>query len=121
MISGSRRRTFKPAIESLGLTCERADDIYGTQGLMQGIWERINQSRVIVAEMTGRNPNVLYELGIAHTLGKPVVMVTQSIDYVPSDLRHLRCIIYDYKPHSIGPFRDAFVRTLSTAVDSSRG
>ncbi len=48
----------------------------------------------LVADLTGRNPNVMYEVGIAHTVGKPVIMVTQDIDDVPFDLRALRCVVY---------------------------
>lgn len=68
---------------------------------MQSVWDGINRARVVIADLTGRNPNVFYELGIAHTLGKPVVMLTQSMDFVPFDLRQLRCIVYDYKPKII--------------------
>jgi hypothetical protein len=93
------------------LRCERADDIHDISGVMQSVWDSINRSRLIIAEMTERNPNVFYELGIAHTLGKPVIMITQSMEYVPFDLKHLRCIVYDYKPGSIEKFEDVLEKT----------
>jgi hypothetical protein len=108
----------KPTVESCGLHCIRADDIYGVSGIMQSIWEPINRSRVIIAEMTDRNPNVFYELGIAHTLGKPVIMITQSIDDVPFDLKHLRCVEYEYKPHEVRTFTDALVKTLNNVLQT---
>ena len=43
-----------------GLRCERADDIYGISGVMQSVWEGINRARLVVADLTGRNPNVFY-------------------------------------------------------------
>jgi len=107
---------LKNAVKSCDLRCIRADDIYGVSGIMQSIWEAINSSRVIIAEMTDRNPNVFYELGIAHTLGKPVIMITQSIDDVPFDLKHLRCIEYEYKPHAIKSFTDALIKTLNNVL-----
>ena len=48
----------------------------------------------MVADFTGKNPNVFYEVGIAHTLGKTVIPITQSINDVPSDLRHHRALVY---------------------------
>lgn len=109
---------IKPTVEKSGMRCIRADDIYDVSGVMQSIWETINKSRVVIAEMTGRNPNVFYELGIAHTLGKPVIMITQSMDDVPSDLRHLRCIKYEYKPRAIERFEDALIKTLTTILQT---
>ena len=102
-----------------GLRCERADDIYNISGVMQSIWEGINRARLIIADVTGRNPNVFYELGIAHTLGKPVIIITQSMDYVPFDLRHMRCIVYEYKPSLIEKLEKALERTITTVLSST--
>jgi hypothetical protein len=52
---------------------------------------------VLVAELTGRNPNVFYELGLAHALNKPVVLVSASQADVPFDLHHIRVIYYDMR------------------------
>ena len=93
---------IKPAIERIdGLRCLRADDIYGNRSIMEDIWRHINESIILISELTGRNPNVFYETGIAHTIGKEVVLITQSMDDVPFDLRHLRCIVYDYTPRGV--------------------
>ena len=58
-------------------------------------WSGINSARVLVAELTSRNPNVFYELGLAHALRKPVVLVSSSEEDVPFDLQHIRVIYYD--------------------------
>ena len=93
---------IKPTIERIyGLRCLRADDIYDNRSIMEDIWRHINESIILISELTGRNPNVFYETGIAHTIGKEVVLITQSMDDVPFDLRHLRCIVYDYTPRGI--------------------
>jgi energy-coupling factor transporter ATP-binding protein EcfA2 len=110
----------KLVLERCGLRCERADDIHDISGIMQSVWESINRARLIVAEMTERNPNVFYELGIAHTLGKQVIMITQSMDFVPFDLKHLRCIVYDYKPNRIEQFEAALEKTVKTVLSSSQ-
>jgi nucleoside 2-deoxyribosyltransferase len=110
----------KPVVEKrCGLVCQRADDIHDISGIMQSVWERINKARIIIAEMTDRNSNVFYELGIAHTLGKPVIMITQSMDYVPFDLKHLRCLVYAFKPSRIQQFENALERTIQTVLSST--
>lgn len=76
-------------IEKMGLQCLRADNLTG-QIIIEDIWIKINQAAFIIADVTGRNPNVMYELGIAHTLGKPFVLITQEIDKIPFDFTHLR-------------------------------
>ena len=56
---------------------------------------RHNAAKVLVAELTSRNPNVYYELGIAHALQKPVVLISSNEEDVPFDVRHIRVIYYD--------------------------
>ena len=90
-------RDIRPTIERIdGLRCLRADDIYDNRPIIEDIWRQINESAIVISELTERNPNVFYETGIAHTIGKEVILITQSMDDVPFDLRHLRCIVYDY-------------------------
>jgi len=89
-------KIFKPAIDKTGLHPLRADaDIFGTGKIMDQIWRGINAAKVLVVELTTRNANVLYELGLAHALKKPVVLVSSNQDDVPYDLRHIRVIYYD--------------------------
>lgn len=96
------RDHIKPTVEQDGtFTCIRADDIYGTRPVIEDIWKSINEARIVIAELTGKNPNVFYEVGVAHTVGKEVILVTQSMDDVPFDLRHLRCIVYEYTPRGV--------------------
>ena len=89
-------KVYKPAIEKAGLKPVRADaDIFGTGKIMDQVWSGINAAKVLVAELTSRNPNVFYELGLAHALKKPVVLVSSKEDDVPFDLQHIRVIYYD--------------------------
>lgn len=87
---------YKPAIEKAQLIAVRADnEIFGTGKIMDQIWSGINAAKVLVAELTTKNANVFYELGVAHALEKPVVLVSSNEDDVPFDLRHIRVIYYD--------------------------
>jgi hypothetical protein len=87
---------YQPAIDRAKLKSVRADaEIFGTGKIIDQIWNGIHAARVLVAELTGRNPNVLYELGLAHALHKPVVLVSSNKDDVPFDVQHVRVIYYD--------------------------
>jgi len=89
-------KIYKPAIEKAGLRPVRADaEIFGTGKIIDQIWSGINAAKVLVAELTSRNPNVFYELGLAHALEKPVVLVSSNEADVPFDLKHIRVIYYD--------------------------
>lgn len=89
-------KIYEPAIEKAGLKAVRADDdIFGTGKIIDQIWNGINSAKVLIAELTSRNPNVYYELGLAHALKKPVVLVCSNEQDVPFDLKHIRVIYYD--------------------------
>lgn len=89
-------KIYEAAIKKAGLKPIKADnEIFGTGKIMDHIWSGINSARVLVAELTTRNPNVFYELGLAHALQKPVVLVSSNESDVPFDLQHIRVIYYD--------------------------
>lgn len=90
-------KIYAPAIKKAGLTAVRADnEIFGTGKIIDQIWTGITNAKVLVADLTNRNPNVFYELGLAHGLEKPVVLVCSNESDVPFDLRHIRVIYYDH-------------------------
>ena len=90
---------IKPvAEEQCGLEMEKGDDIFGSNPIMDDILNSIQRSDMVIADLTGKNANVFYEVGICHTLNKPVLLLAQSIDDVPFDLRHRRVQIYEYTP-----------------------
>jgi hypothetical protein len=89
-------KIYRPAIEKAGLRPVRADaEIFATGKIMDQVWSGINAAKVLVAELTTRNPNVFYELGLAHAMKKPVVLVSAKEEDVPFDLQHIRVIYYD--------------------------
>lgn len=82
------------AADNVGLRCRRADDIWEHAAIIQDVVALIDRSRIVVCDCSGRNPNVFYEAGIAHALGREVILITQSEQDIPFDLRHLRYIRY---------------------------
>ena len=86
--------TIKAACSSVGMSCKRVDDIWNNSTIVQDIFELIYCSSIVIVDFSGRNPNVFYEVGIAHTLGKNVIPITQNIEDIPFDLRHHRTLKY---------------------------
>lgn len=103
-------------VESKGLSCLRADEVVGTGPITRDIWEKTNRARVIIADLTGKNPNVFYELGIAHALGKEVILITQKIDNVPFDLKALRCIVYSFTPRGMKEMESKLAITIDEVM-----
>jgi hypothetical protein len=98
--------------EEMKLSILRADDLYGPNMIMNDIWNLIFGSSMVIADLTGQRANVFYELGIAHTIGKPVIMIARSAEDIPFDLRHMRTIIYEYTV----PGMKAFEKHLKSAI-----
>ena len=86
--------TLKSTAEAAGFRCRRADDIWENPAVIQDVVSLIDRSNIVICDCTGRNPNVFYEIGIAHTLGREVILITQSDSDIPFDLRHLRYVSY---------------------------
>ncbi|MCG6291128.1 hypothetical protein, partial [Vibrio vulnificus] len=109
--------SIQGAVKSLGFTCCRADDIWEHHTIIQDIVNIIARAKVVICDCSGKNPNVFYEAGIAHSLGKEVILLTQSEHDIPFDLRHIRYI--SYYPNSQG-LLDLSER-LQTKLRSIRG
>ncbi|KJU83128.1 Nucleoside 2-deoxyribosyltransferase [Candidatus Magnetobacterium bavaricum] len=86
---------IKPTVERIGLICERVDEIQYSSGIIEKVYSQIKSADMIIADITGQNPNVLYEVGYAHALGKEVILITRKVEDIPSDLRNFHCIVHD--------------------------
>ncbi len=96
--SGIYTDVIRPLVKRLGLSITRGDEFTSANGvIMEEVWSALNNCQFVIAEITGGNDNVFYELGIAHTLNKPAILITQATkpDSVPFDIRHLRYIQYE--------------------------
>jgi hypothetical protein len=88
---------YVPAIKEAGFEPVRADELFTTGSVVEQIWEQIEKAKLLLADLSGKNPNVFYELGLSHAARKPVVFTAGQVEDVPFDLRHLRVIIYDIR------------------------
>jgi len=110
---------IKKVIADLGLSVQRADEIASTNLITWDIWERINKARFIIADMTGRNPNVFYEVGLAHAISKEVILLTRNMGDIPFDLQSLRFIVYDYTPRGMIEFEKKLRAAVSAVMQAS--
>lgn len=86
---------IKPVAEAMGLEAHRADDVYKPGIILQDIIRGILEADVVIAEITPVNANVFYELGYAHALDKPTILLAERGREMPFDIRSYRCIFYD--------------------------
>lgn len=88
------REQIKPAVEASEFRCIRADDIFSPTPILEDIWIHILKSKVVIADVSSRNPNVFYEIGIAHTVGRSVIVITQDKTDIPFDIAQFRYFVY---------------------------
>jgi hypothetical protein len=88
-------KMIKPAVRAAGLECVRADKVVMSGKIDTGIWNQLLRAGVVVAEVSSPNVNVFYELGLAHALGKDVLLVKQKDTQLPADFGGE--LYYDYE------------------------
>lgn len=103
---------IKETANSLGILAERVDEQIFREGILERIYRQIELADLIVADMTGQNPNVFYEVGYAHAKGKLCILLTQNADDIPFDLKHHRHIVYG---NSIGDLRTLLAGEMAWA------
>ena len=109
-----------PAIEKAGYKPVRGDSVYGVRPVIEDIFYGIRSASVLVADVTDKNPNVNYELGVAHALNKPAVIISQSVDDIPFDYRHLRAILYNTQSVTwVAQLTDKIINTLNSVKNDA--
>jgi len=104
------RLGIKEPAETLGIRAERVDEqIFHKENILERIYGQIDAADLIIADLTGRNPNVFYETGYAHAKGKLCLLLTSKADDIPFDLKHHRHLIYG---DSIQNLRQALLKDL---------
>jgi hypothetical protein len=117
---------FAPVFDALSAACKnakmrclRADHVWTEDEIMQEIFSLIYRSRLIICDFTKMNPNVFYETGIAHTLGRPVIPITQNISHVPFDLRHRRCLTYSNDDKGLKTLASRITQRIETICSTA--
>ena len=107
---------IRPSCESVGAYAERVDEQIFSGTILQRIFNQIARADVIVADLTGQNPNVFYETGYAHALGKRVILLTQVVNDIPFDLKQYPHIIYGDDGGKIKKLRKELSRHVDAAI-----
>ena len=108
---------IKKVCRKLNKTVRRGDDLFTAAPMVSKVWNEINAARVIIADCTGKNANVFYELGLAHVVGKRVILITQNKDDVPVDVVHIQYIEYKYDPPGMKLFEKKLTEALKKTLD----
>lgn len=98
---------IKPALEDAGYDVARADSFFDQQNILCDIIRGITTANLIIADLTTLNPNVLYELGICHGLRIPTILLAQSIEDVPFDLRSYKIQVYSTRFDQVHKLKNA--------------
>ncbi len=122
--SKERKEVYKfgiaPACQQAGYETKRVDELVGQFNISRKIIEYIFRSDAIVAEITDKNANVFYEMGVAHAIGNKTIMIAQDADKLPFDIRNYRCIIYEQSVEGLQRLQGEIVRSLQEIGDWSR-
>ena len=103
---------IKESAAKLDIVAERVDEQIYSEGILERIYRQIDLADIIIADMTGQNPNVFYEVGYAHAKGKLCIHITSDASDIPFDLKHKRHIVYE---NSIDTLRDLLMEELAWA------
>lgn len=106
---------IKDTVEGLGFNCYRADGVLTPGFIVDQIYDSISNADLIIGEMTGKNPNVFYEIGIAHALGKPTILFATSTDDLTAfDTRGLRHCLHNKKTATVRKYLKSTLPLMET-------
>lgn len=111
------RNAMAQACRENHLTLKAADDVWEKSILIDDIMNLIRTACIVIVDFSGKNPNVMYETGVAHALGKEVIPVSQSIDDVPFDVKHHRVLVYENNEAGRESLRKRLASRIRTILD----
>jgi len=111
------RDAIKPACEQAGFVALRVDELKGAFNINRKIIEHIFSSDAIVADLTGWNPNVFYEMGVAHAIDNKTITIIQKKDKLPFDVVTYRGIFYEQTETGLVQLREDIFESLQTLAD----
>jgi hypothetical protein len=113
-------RALKVVARWHNLTLRRADSLAKPGNVIEHVWEEIYNADLIVADLTGANANVFYELGLAHALGRPAVLLSRSKHSGVFDVASLRQIRYQLSRRGLEQFKTEMSSIFSDLAEAKR-
>ena len=115
--------TIREAVEGpgLGFNCSRADELQGGGHVIEDILREIAEAEIIVVDLTGRNANVFYELGIVQMVKdvEKVILLSQDAESIPFDVKVFRCIIYKQSIQGAKELKDKLVSGIKAVAEKN--
>lgn len=110
---------IEPAVKSIDENFEvtRADKVARPGSFVKDILDRLKNSYLVIANLTGMNPNVFYELGVRHTLSNRTIIITEDYSTIPSDLKEYRAIEYSADITGIEHFKSELIKTINEIIE----
>ncbi|MGH7450615.1 MAG: hypothetical protein ACRENG_04685, partial [bacterium] len=105
-------QAIKPACDQASFLSLRVDELKGTFNINRKIIEHIFKSDAIVADLTEWNPNVFYEMGVAHAIDNKTIMIIQKQDKLPFDVSTYRFILYEQAEAGLAKLREDIAESL---------
>ncbi|MEM6805047.1 MAG: hypothetical protein AAF696_26865 [Bacteroidota bacterium] len=99
---------LQDSLRELGYYTRKANSIYSENSLEDN-WKEINESELIIADLTYKHPDVFYKVGIAHTLGKKVILITQHARDLPADFKNFPFVVYDNNIYGLQDLRNSLL------------
>jgi len=122
--SEERKEVYKhgiaPACQRAGFAAVRVDELKGHFNINRKIIEHIFSSDAVIAEISDHNPNVFYEMGVAHAIGNKTIMIAQNAKALPFDISNYRCLIYKQSVDGLKQLQDEIVESLRELEKWSR-
>jgi hypothetical protein len=112
-------RAIRQAVRKSGLNCVRSDNIFDTRAVILDIWDNIRKSRICIADISNKNLNVFYELGMAHSIPKRVMLISKPLEKSEKpafDTNYARCTYYRNTGLGLKILQESISRTLSTVL-----
>ncbi|CAN7592774.1 hypothetical protein [Rhizobium sp. LjRoot254] len=102
------------------VVAERVDEQIYSETMLERIYRQIDAADFIIADLTGRNPNVFYEIGYAHAKQKQCILLTQHADDIPFDLKHHRHLVYEGKIQKLRDLIDTEIKWQKEQLEKRR-
>lgn len=107
-----------PVAEQLGFEVLRSDLLNSTDKIDDTVVQQLEESELVVIDLTGFNPNVMFEFGIRYGLEKPFVVIAQDLSKLPLDVRNIRVLEYTVTAPNIDSIKEKLAAMITVSVDA---
>lgn len=108
------KHVLAPVCKECGLEAVRVDQMNDVDSINQTIIDKLNTSELVIADMTGHNPNVFYEIGYRRCTGKPIIHLRDKKETIPFDVNSIRTFDYDLTDlDSVDEIKERLVKTIN--------